>query len=202
VCAAALAQQLLDREKDPRVRGRLRVLLSGALAALVAFAFLGRSAKYARDDRVPIPGTEAMLSARPELVPRLTALSELVRRESRPGEGLVVFPEGGLLNFLADRPNPIRHKLFIPGYLTDENEAEVVSELQRSPPRVVVVLDRETPEYGRALFGVSYGKRIRRWIEENYDVRPLPGGRMAARLRSWTIVAIRRPSAGRIVPAN
>jgi hypothetical protein len=198
VCAAALVQHYLEKERDPGVCDRFRVLLDGALVALIAFAFLGRAVQYGRDDRVPIPGTAEMLSARRELVPKLVAISETIRRETRPGEGLVVFPEGGILNFLTDRRNPIRHKLFIPGYLTDANESEVLEELQRSSPAALAVLDRETSEYGRPLFGFSYGKRIRRWMEAEYSLRPLPGERGAGGLRRWTVLAIRRhPTAGR-----
>ena len=193
VCAAALVQWLLDREADFSTRERFRSLATAGVLLLIALAFAGRAAQYRSDERVPIPGTEGMLSARPDLVSRLTALARLVRRESAPGEGLVVFPEGAVVNYLSGRPNALRHKLYIPGYLTEENEGEVLAELGRSPPGVIVVLDRPTSEYGRAVFGADYGKRIRRWIDEHYDVLTRSSSDPTSRrLQAWAVVAVRK----------
>jgi hypothetical protein len=192
VCVAGLIQRLLDRERDPGTRQRFRVLSGATLLLLVVFAFGGRVLQYADDERIPIPGTQGMLSARPDLVARFETLVRSVRRESSTGEGLVVFPEGEILNYLTDRPNPIRHKLYIPGYLTNENESAVVAELDRSRPRAIVVLDRPTGEYGSSLFGESYGNRIRKWIEKGYDVRRIGRAERTGRRGSWAIVAVRR----------
>ncbi len=193
VCAAGLVQRLLDREESAQTRERLRTYSSIAVLLLIVFAFAGRALMYRDDDRIPVPGTGGMLSARPELAARFESLARAVRRESGSGQTLAVFPEGEILNYLTGRPNPIRHKLYIPGYLTKRNEPEVLDELRRSPPRVIVVLYRPTPEYGPAMFGVSYGSRIRRWIEEAYDVRPIdPGERVVSRMGSWAVVAIQR----------
>jgi hypothetical protein len=191
ICAAGLVQRLLDRERDSGTRQRFRALSGAAALLLVVFAFAGRVLHYADDERIPIPGTQGMLSARPDLVARFETLVRTVRRASATGEGLVVFPEGEILNYLSNRPNPIRHKLYIPGYLTDENENEVVAELDRSRPRAIVVLDRPTSEYGSSLFE-SYGNRIRKWIESNYDVRQVGRRERTGRLGSWAVVAIQR----------
>jgi len=197
VSAAALLQILMDREASPSIRERFRALTAGAVLLLAAAAFLGRAAQYRSDDRVPIPGTDSMLSARPELVAKLSGLARTIRRESGRGDGLVVFPEGEVLNYLTGRANPIRHKLYIPSYVNDDNEAEVLAELQSSFPGVIVVLHRFISEYGRGFFGVGYGKKIRRWIEENYDVQPIQTVRpFLGRFRAWEVLALRRRPAG------
>jgi hypothetical protein len=116
-----------------------------------------------------------MLSASPDVVRELIELSAAIRRETDPKEGLVVFPEGGILNDLASRANPLRHKLYVPGYLTEQNEGRVLEDLESAKPGAVVILNRPTPEYGRRTFGDDYGKRIRRWIAENYEQRSFGG---------------------------
>ena len=113
-----------------------------------------------------------MLSAR-EPVPReLEELARTIRERTGEGGGLAVFPEGELLNFLSGRPNPIRHKLYLPGYLTAANEAEVLHELQANPPAAVVLWRRPVSEYDRALFGEDYGASIREWIDAHYALEP------------------------------
>jgi hypothetical protein len=127
-----------------------------------------------------------MLSARPEVARQIEDVAKLLRAKTAEGDGLVVFPEGEVLNFLAGRPNPIRHKLYLPGYLNRGKEPEVLAELERARPDAVVVWPRPLGEYGAAEFGVGYGEEIRRWIEKSYDELPLPAGGRAP------VVALRR----------
>jgi hypothetical protein len=193
ICAAGLVQRLIDRERDSGTQLRFRMLSSVAVLLLVVFAFGGRVLHYADDERISIPGTQGMLSARPELVARFETLVRMIRRESATAEGLVVFPEGEILNYLSNRPNPIRHKLYIPGYLTDRNEHDVVAELEQSRPRLIVLLHRPTGEYGPGTFGVSYGRRIWQWIQQHYSFQPVDSGEpVLTRMGARAVLAVRR----------
>lgn len=173
VSAAALLSHAVSSARPRPVRVRLRGAIGAAVAILVASSFAGRFSQYVSDDRVAIPGTEGMLSARDGVARDLALLTRGIRAESRPEDGLVAFPEGEIANLLSGRRNPIRHKLYLPGYLTAANEPEVLAELQRARPRIVLLWNRTTSEYGPAAFGGDYAKSIGRWIAENYDARPL-----------------------------
>jgi hypothetical protein len=148
--------------------------------AVLAFAFFaGRIAWYRHDTRVPVPGTAAILRADSARAAWLAGAASEIGRLTRSDEALVVFPEGELLNYLAGRHNPLRHRLYLPGYLTASNEAEVLAELRRTLPGAIAVLNRPTREYGRARFGVDYGREIQSWISEHYReglVRPTESG--------------------------
>jgi len=172
-CAIGMAGAAVQSERDPAVRRRLRNGLCAALIFLAAFAFVGRWMHYSSDERVPVPGTNEMVFTSPGIAREMTLLVAAIRRETGPREGLVVFPEGEIVNYLAGRPNPIRHKLYLPGYLTEENEGRILEELEEARPGAVVILNRPTPEYGRRLFGENYGRRLRRWIDDNYVRRSL-----------------------------
>ena len=189
VCAAGLVQRVIDGESNAPARERLRLSAAWSVLALVVLAFVGRAVRYAGDDRIAVPGTGEMLSANPDAVARLEAFARAVREDDPDGKTLAVFPEGEILNAMTGRPNPIRHKLYIPGYLTEDNEPQILAELERTPPEAVVVLYRPTSEYGPGGFASSYGRKIRTWIEKNYSVRaidPRPG-----RAARWEIVAFR-----------
>ena len=90
-----------------------------------------------------------------------------------------------MLNFLSGRPNPLRQKLYIPGYLTADNELALLDDLNRNRPRAIVIWNRPTGEYGRGSFGVDYAMRINRWIRENYlrDAPPRRGATYVLYLR-------------------
>ncbi|MDQ6893177.1 MAG: hypothetical protein M3167_10915 [Acidobacteriota bacterium] len=180
VSAAALLRQAALRAGSRTGRVRLAAAFRFATAAVVAAAFAGRALQYASDDRIPIPGTDGMLSARAPVVRDLQSLAGAIRSIARPGDALVAMPEGELANLLTGLRNPIRHMLYIPGYLTDANEPEVLRELAAAKPRIVVIWNRSTSEYGRAAFGEDYARGIRAWIDREYEPRPL-GGRAAER---------------------
>jgi hypothetical protein len=190
VCAGGLIQLLADREPDLRARRRFRTYSAAVVVFLVGISFAGRALQYLDDERVGVPGTRDMITARPELAERFASLARSIRSEGR--EGLVVFPEGEILNFLSDRRNPIRHKLYIPGYLTAENEPEILAELERSPPDVVVILYRPTSEYGPSNFGTSYGSRIRDWMDRNYEMRRINPGGNVSRMGSSALLGVRK----------
>src|SRR4029077_19255218 len=56
VCAAGLLFAAAAQEPPPESRRRLPPAFRGALAVLVALAFVGRGLSYASEDRVPVPG--------------------------------------------------------------------------------------------------------------------------------------------------
>jgi len=172
ISGLGVLHELVVLERPFAPRRRLRRALRVALAALVFASFADRIASYAADDRIPLPGTGGMLSAEGGTVKTLGLLAQAIRERTGAGDGLVVFPEGEVLNAVTGRANPLRHKLYIPGYLTDDNEAEILSELERVMPAAIVIVHRSTGMYGRAFFGLNYGKRILAWIQKNYLLFP------------------------------
>jgi hypothetical protein len=191
VCAAILLRLAVASEKRRETRVALHRSLNLSLAILTAFAFVMRIRQYSDDPRVPISGTAGLLSATPELASSIEAIASAVRERTRPQDGLVVFPEGEILNYLSGRSNPCRHKMYLPGYLVEENESEILGELERAKPAAVVICRRLTSEYGPALFGEAYGRRIRAWIASGYEPAAISAGR-----RSPIVLYIRRPATG------
>jgi hypothetical protein len=171
VCAAGLTALATDRLRTP-LRDGLASLVPAAVALLTAAAFAGRSLDYLSDDRLPIPGTHGMLSAAPGVRAEILRVAETLRRETPAGSGAVVFPEGELVNYLSGRPNPIRHKLYLPGYVTARNEPVILDELDRARPAALVIWPRPVGEYGRGFFGRDYAVSLRRWIDAHYRQEP------------------------------
>ena len=149
--------------------------------ALIA-AFAARISQYASAERVWIAGTDRMLSASEQTSKDIVATAEAVRAAGPRASTLVVFPEGQVLNYLAEKPNPLRQKLYIPGYLRTSNEPQLLNDLRRTRPDAIVLWPRPTEEYGAAEFGIDYGRDVFAWIERNYALSPIPSSRGRARL--------------------
>jgi hypothetical protein len=193
VSGVGILHELVASEGARVARVRLRRWLKLALAVLIFWGFVDRIALYAADDRVILPGTNGMLSARAETAQTLTLLAETVRQRTREGEGLVVFPEGEVLNYLSGRRNPIRHKLYIPGYLTSGNEAEILAELRSAQPAAVVIVNRPTAEYGRRFFGVNYAKDVAAWLDSDYVLFPFDLRKESLPWESGARLFLRKP---------
>lgn len=172
VSGIGLLRELVVSQRARATRLRLRRWMQLALVCLIFVSFADRIVLYPSEDRVILPGTEGMLSARSETVLTLSLLSEAIRRQTGSADGLVVIPEGEVLNYLSGRRNPLRHKLYIPGYLSSDNEAAVLAELEKARPGAIVIVNRGTSEYGKRLFGEDYGKKIAAWIDANYVLFP------------------------------
>ena len=172
VSAAGLLHVAVGLRRRADDRRRLAGAMGWAVAVLVVLAFAGRFWQYGSMESVPVAGTSGMLSASPEVAREIAELGAAIRAGTRDGDGLAVFPEGEVLNFLSSRPNPVRHMLYLPGYLTAENEPAVLAELVRARPAAIVIWRRPVSEYDRGLFGEDFGQGIRKWIESQYDVRP------------------------------
>jgi hypothetical protein len=166
-CAAGLlhlAAATRRRGEERRSFTRIGVV---ALSLLVAAAFAFRIRQYGEMEIVWIPGTGRMLSAGAPLAAEIVTTADAVRTAGT--NSLVVFPEGQILNFLSGKPNPLRQKLYIPGYLRASNEPELLADLERTRPGAIVLWPRTTEEYGPAEFGVDYGREVFAWIERNYE---------------------------------
>jgi hypothetical protein len=102
----------------------------------------------------------------PALGPAFARALSLIERRTRPGDAVAVLPEGTALLFFTDRRNPLTEEIAVPGFL-DETRAR--GQLTLRAPRLVLIANRATPEYGPAHFGQDYAQSLQRLIEERYE---------------------------------
>ena len=92
---------------------------------------------------------------------------------------VAVFPEGLMINFLAERDNPLYYYTFLPQDIVRESvEQAMVDDIVLKKPGYIVIVQRSVEEYGSAGFGIDYGKKILACIDKNYaplaNIGPLP----------------------------
>ncbi|MCO4763485.1 MAG: glycosyltransferase family 39 protein [Myxococcales bacterium] len=86
----------------------------------------------------------------------------------KPNDTVLVLPEGVMLNFWLRRKSPARIINFMPPELLFWGEAPIIDDLNAHPPTVVVVVHKDTSEYGFPRFGRDYGQQIWRWVTARY----------------------------------
>ena len=82
---------------------------------------------------------------------------------------LVVLPEGVIVNYLTRRPNPTRQLNFLPPEVLMFGEDRMLRDLEARPPDYVVLVQRDTREYGLPLFGTDYASSLSAWVREAYE---------------------------------
>lgn len=155
----------------PRVAGsaapQLRALVVGGVAALGALHLHTTTSWFSRRT-VEVGSGGDRIWSQPWRTSELGAL--LAELDTRvPADGtLLVLPEGVSLNYWLRRRAPIPVYNFMPPELVMYGEARLVEALEASPPDVVVLAHKETPEYGYRFFGQGYGEQLTRWLREQY----------------------------------
>jgi hypothetical protein len=100
---------------------------------------------------------------------------EFIARNTQPGAYIWAVPEGSSLNFLGDRPAPLRYEILTPGFLDADGEQRAIEHLKTTHVPFVFVLNRPTTEFGCPAFGRDCYRDLMRWIDANYDVTAVFG---------------------------
>jgi len=99
---------------------------------------------------------------------RLRAVSQFI--VNRAGDGQTIFDtSGSLFYFLTRRDNATRQDSFWPGYLTDEDVAQAVRDLETRRPAVVICRETDENVFGYASFAQNY-PAIAGYIERSYEL--------------------------------
>lgn len=107
------------------------------------------------------------------------ALAALSR--THPDDTVIAVPDGVMINYLARRASPGAHYRFMPHDMLRRGEQEVLEDLERDPPDFLVLVHRDTSEFGPQFFGRDYAIGAMRWISRSYRKaihrgdRPLDG---------------------------
>lgn len=129
--------------------------------------------------------------------PRSAILQRSARyldKRLQPSERVVALPEGIILNYLLRRRSSVACMSFMPPELIAFGEQRVLARLEETPPDAVVIVHKDTSEYGFPLFGRDYGVGIMAWVRQHY-VREALIGDEPLTPRSRFGVEIMRPRA-------
>lgn len=150
---------------------------AGAFALLIGFAYLHVAISSKMLARKDISVASHPDTFRTDLRGRFVA--EAVRWTlqnvaiARPT--LVVLPEGVTINYLMRLDNPTPYINFMPPELELFGQGNIVTALEAHPPDVVLLVHKNTAEYGLPWFGRDYAQEVKRWVDEHYRVAKLFG---------------------------
>lgn len=101
-----------------------------------------------------------------------------LENEKKPGQTLIVLPEGIMINYLARIPSPVAPFFFFSSATRGEREAALVRQLTAHPPDWVAIVSRDLREFGLAHYGDQndQGGQILAWVHQHYESAAELGG--------------------------
>jgi hypothetical protein len=92
-----------------------------------------------------------------------------------PDSTVAAIPEGALINVLAKRRSSLRFVSFMPPEVLLFGEDNMLADLEAHPPDRIVLVQKDTSEYGLPYFGLGYGSKLMAWMHANYRPEALIG---------------------------
>jgi hypothetical protein len=183
-------------------------LATGGVLALLFVLALRSRALWARRTLSVGEGPDAILV---EMVPAddrgwiMARGLERLREVVPPGGTLAVLPEGAFINYWLRSPNPTPYLTVMPPDMEAEGgEVAVTARFQATPPDVLVLIYRDSVEYGMDLFGRDprWGKLLIDWVRSAYEpIETIGGDPLASRSFGLTIFRRIGATGGEIPPS-
>jgi 4-amino-4-deoxy-L-arabinose transferase-like glycosyltransferase len=157
----------LFRERRTRRVARNIVIGIIMLDTFITAGILGY--RYRTRNTYRVAAERGTMISVPDLGQGFEEALTFIERETAKGEPVAVMPEGTSINFLTDRPNPLREEITTPGFLNEEDQQRAINQLIASNTQFVLVANRPTAEFSLEVLGRDYHQRLMQWIEENYE---------------------------------
>jgi hypothetical protein len=155
------------------LHGRVLARTPGAAAlgagwlALLALSGAALVVHDARAETETVRGAHGSLTARPAEAAALQQALDVIERETRPGEPVLLAPQLTALYVLADRPDPLPQLSLLPGTLpTRADEERAIARMRRV--RVAVVDRVELELYDHGAFGTTFASGVAAWLRRDF----------------------------------
>ena len=177
--------------------------LSPFRAAILIFLLAGlarltiQSALFYRDKDFALgSGGNRIVTYNPKIDPTgaaMAAAAAWIETNTASTNTLAVLPEGVMLNYLTRRDNPTPYVVFA-FEVWAFGETNMLAAYEKNPPDYVVLVQRDSSEYGVKYFGQQkgYGFDVMQWVRRNYQpveligAEPLQSGEFGIRILKHT----------------
>jgi hypothetical protein len=143
--------------------------LGAAWLAILALAAGGLVIHDARAETARVSGPGGALTATPAQAASLQRALDLIARETRPGEPILVAPQLSSLYVLADRPNPLPQLSLLPGSLpTAAAERQAADRL--AGVRLAITDRTPLTLYRHGAFGTTFDRTLAARLRRDFRI--------------------------------
>ena len=157
-----------------------RMIAIGVVAAGVVYHVAWSQEVYAWKDFAIGTRGDAMVTFDPKAFPPTAVTDEALRwidAHVPAGATLAALPEGITLNYLSRRPTSVPVINYMMTEMIVFGEDGMVRAFDEHPPDYVVLVQKDTSEFGVGPFGTDphYGQRIMAWVGQHYEKATIIG---------------------------
>ncbi len=138
------------------------------LLASVAVGWL--NIKVLNEKSYEIATDRGVIYTYPEIANAFGVLVNYVNGKTKENERVCVYPEGLLLNFMAERSSDNKFYSLIPLYTETFGEDTIISRFNIKKPEYIVISNYNTNMYYYSFFGQDYANEIYNYVLENYTL--------------------------------
>lgn len=155
---------------ERRLRQRMQQTATMLIALLVLGMALNSALRWHRLNTTLVSTPRGSFRTVPAIGQPLTEAVRYVEQHSAPGETVLTLPIATTINFLTERPYPLREEIVHPGFLTGAKELEAIERIKARNVRLILLANLDTSEFRDRAFGLDYNQELWRWIEAHYQL--------------------------------
>lgn len=152
------------------LRQRVQQTATMLIALLVVGMAVNSALRWRRLNTFVVGAPRGSFRTVPAIGQPLAEAIRYVEQHSAPGETVLTLPIATTINFLAERPYPLREEIVHPGFLTGTKELEAIERLKARNVRLILLANLDTSEFRDRSFGLDYNQELWRWIEAHYQL--------------------------------
>jgi hypothetical protein len=154
---------------DELGRTRTAYALGAAWLGFLVLSGTGLTLKDARAKSAEVRDSGGWLRDDPADARLFNTALDWIERETGPGDYVLVGPQLQALYVLSGRRAPLEQLSLLPDALGGpEKELAAASELDRKHVRLVVIDERQFPEFDQTSFGDSFSQSLAAWIAKHF----------------------------------
>lgn len=96
-----------------------------------------------------------------------------ISKLTNKNDTVIIMPEGHILNLLSNRKSDDFYHTFVPSHTDFLEEDKIIEHFKYKMPKLIVINNRTTKDYGPEYLCKDYGKKICSWVKENYEIKSI-----------------------------
>lgn len=149
----------------PRFKKSLFIIL-----LICSFVFGLKNAKNLRVKNTKLQTERGVFCANSAYGDSINNLIKYIQNNTAPSDRVVVYPEGLIINFLANRDSDNKFYSLIPLYVETFGEELITKRFDYIKPEYIVISNYNTSNYYYSYFGQDYAGSLYEYITKNYTL--------------------------------
>ena len=96
-------------------------------------------------------------------------LMSYINENTNKNDKILIIPEGTIINYITNRKSDNINYYLIPPNVEIFKEEKIIANLKNNPPEYIIISNIQYPWYNQTSFINSWGKKITKYIQENYN---------------------------------